>query len=113
MATGSKRGSSAAQADAFTGSEREEKASAHSGRNDRFALWIQERVGGDECEIGGWGERRRSGDVKSPLQTRGRSGDVGSPLQTRRRCCSGSDRVRGDVHDDTGGWSERRRSDWR
>ena len=29
-----------AQADAFTGSEREEEASAHSGRNDRFS-WMR------------------------------------------------------------------------
>jgi len=32
----SKRDSSAAQADAFTGSEREEKASAYFGRNDKL-----------------------------------------------------------------------------
>jgi hypothetical protein len=35
----SKRDSSTARADAFAGSEREEKASARSGRNDRFLLF--------------------------------------------------------------------------
>ncbi len=37
---GSKRGSSTARADAFARSEREEKASARFGRNDRVFEWV-------------------------------------------------------------------------
>ncbi len=45
-ATGkSKRDSSTARADAFAGSEREERASARSGRNDRLGFEAMERLG--------------------------------------------------------------------